>query len=77
MELDKLKSIIANVLSVEPDKINESSNFISDLNCDSLDLFQIIMAIEEELEIEIPTEQVENLKTVGDALKKINEITNK
>lgn len=77
MELDKLKSIIANVLSVEPDKINESSNFISDLNCDSLDLFQIIMAIEEELEIEIPTDEVQNLKTVGDALKKINEITSK
>ena len=69
MELDKLKSIIANVLSVEPDKINESSN--------SLDLFQIIMAIEEELEIEIPTDEVQNLKTVGDALKKINEITSK
>ncbi len=77
MELEKLKSIIANVLSIEPDKINESSNFISDLNCDSLDLFQIIMAIEEELDIEIPTEEVQNLKTVGDAIKKINEITSK
>ena len=77
MELEKLKSIIANTLSIEENKITVDSNFISDLNCDSLDLFQIIMAIEEELEIEIPTEQVENLKTVGDALKKINEITNK
>ncbi len=77
MELEKLKSIIANVLSIEPDKINENSNFISDLNCDSLDLFQIIMAIEEELDIEIPTEEVQNLKTVGDAIKKINEITSK
>ncbi len=73
MDIAKLKSIIAGVLDIDEESINESSDFVNDLNCDSLSQFQIIMAIEDELGIEFPTEEIENIKTVSDALKLINE----
>ncbi len=73
MDIAKLKSIIAGVLDIDEGSINESSDFVNDLNCDSLSQFQIIMAIEDELGIEFPTEEIENIKTVSDALKLINE----
>ena len=56
MEFDKIKNIISEVLSIDADGITEESTFVDDLGADSLDIFQIIMAIEEEFEIEIPTE---------------------
>ena len=69
MELEKLKKIIVEVLNVDEDEISEDTTFIDDLGADSLDIFQIIMGIEEEFDIEIPTEEAEKISTVGDAVE--------
>ena len=71
MEFDKIKSIISEVLSIDADGITEETTFVDDLGADSLDIFQIIMAIEEEFEIEIPTEEAEKITTDGDAVEQI------
>ena len=67
MEFEKLQQIIADVLSVDLDEITPETTFKDDLGADSLDVFQIIMAVEEEFNIEIPTEEAEKIVTVGDA----------
>ena len=54
MEFEKLKKVIADVLNVDPDEIGMDSTFVDDLGADSLDVFQIVMGIEEEFDIEIP-----------------------
>lgn len=75
MEFEKLKKVIAEVLSVDPDEITMDTTFTDDLGADSLDLFQIIMGIEEEFDIEIPAEKAENITTVEEAVELIkNEI---
>ena len=71
MEFDKIKNIISEVLSIDADGITEETTFVDGLGADSLDIFQIIMAIEEEFEIEIPTEEAEKITTVGDAVEQI------
>ena len=71
MEFDKIKNIISEVLSIDADGITEETTIVDDLGADSLDIFQIIMAIEEEFEIEIPTEEAEKITTVGDAVEQI------
>ena len=63
--LEKMKEMIADQLSVDEDKITLESNFKEDLDADSLDLFELVMALEEEYGIEIPSEELENLTTVG------------
>ena len=68
MEFDKLKQVIANVLSVDPEEITMETTFMEDLGADSLDIFQIIMGIEEEFDIEIPAEKVEHITTVEEAV---------
>lgn len=68
MEFDKLKEVIADVLSVDPNEITLETTFTEDLGADSLDVFQIIMGIEEAFEIEIPADKVENITTVGEAV---------
>ena len=68
MELDKLKEVIADVLSVDPNEIMLDTTFMEDLGADSLDVFQIIMGIEEAFEIEIPADEVERISTVGEAV---------
>lgn len=68
MEFDKLKQVIANVLSVDPKEITMETTFMEDLGADSLDIFQIIMGIEEEFDIEIPAEKVEHITTVEEAV---------
>ena len=60
MEFEKLQQIIAEVLNVEPDEITMDTTFVDDLGADSLDVFQIIMGIEEEFDIEIPNEAAES-----------------
>lgn len=70
MEFEKIQSIIAEVLDVEPDEITEDTSF-EDLDADSLDLVEIIMGIEEAFGIEIPTEEAEKIKTVSDAVEQI------
>ena len=76
MELEKLKKIIVEVLNVDEDEISEDTTFIDDLGADSLDMFQIIMGIEEEFDIEIPTEEAEKISTVGDAVEQIKNALN-
>ena len=74
---DKLKEIIADKLSVNEDEITMQSTFIDDLGADSLDIVELIMALEEELEMEIPDEDAEGFKTVGDVVEYITEHTEK
>ena len=71
MEFEKLKNIIAEVLNVDADEITMDTTFVDDLGADSLDVFQIIMGIEEEFDIEIPSEEAEKIVTVGDAVEQI------
>ncbi len=75
MELEKLQQIIAEVLNVDTDEITTETTFVDDLGADSLDLFQIIMGIEEEIGIEIPQEEAEKIVTVGDALEALRSVT--
>ena len=71
MEFEKLKKVIAEVLSVDPDEITLDTTFTDDLGADSLDLFQIIMGLEEEFDVEIAPEKAESIKTVEEALEMI------
>lgn len=68
----KVKSIIADQLGVGEEEIKPESSFIEDLGADSLDIVELVMAMEEEFEVEIPDEEAENIKTVGDAINYIN-----
>lgn len=68
MELEKLKEVIAGVLSVDPNEITLETTFLEDLGADSLDVYQIIMGIEEVFEIEIPADKAEHVSTVGEAV---------
>ena len=76
MEFEKIKKIIAEVLNVDEDSITMESTFSDDLGADSLDVFQIIMGVEEEFEIEIPNEEAEKIVTVGDAVEQIKNAIN-
>ena len=71
MEFEKLRDIIVEVLNVDENEVTMESTFIDDLGADSLDVFQIIMGIEEEFDIEIPNEEAEKIVTVGDAFEQI------
>lgn len=73
MVLEKIKEVVAEQLGVDAGEINENTSIKEDLNADSLDLFQIIMALEEEFSLEIPTEDAENIKTIGDIENYISE----
>ena len=76
MEFEKLKNIIAEVLNVDADEITMDTTFVDDLGADSLDVFQIIMGIEEEFYSEIPSEEAEKIVTVGDAVEQIKNAVN-
>lgn len=76
MEFEKLQGIIAEVLNIETDEVTLATTFVDDLGADSLDIFQIIMAIEEEFDIEIPTEEAEKIVSVGDAVEQIKSALN-
>jgi len=67
-----VKGIIADQLGVSQDEIKMESSFIDDLGADSLDIVELVMAMEEAFEIEIPDEEAEGIKTVGDAVNYIN-----
>lgn len=71
MEFEKLKKVIAEVLNVDPDEITMETTFQDDLGADSLDVFQIIMGIEEEFDIEIPADKAEKVTTVEEAVEMI------
>ena len=76
MEFEKLQNIIAEVLNIDAEEITLESTFIDDLGADSLDVFQIIMGIEEEFDIEIPNEEAEKISTVADAVEQIKNAMN-
>lgn len=76
MEFEKLQKIISEVLNVEEDEISMETTFVDDLGADSLDIFQIIMGIEEEFDIEIANEEAENIITVSDAVDQIKNALN-
>ncbi|SFC73000.1 acyl carrier protein [Clostridium uliginosum] len=65
---EKIQKIVADKLSVDLQSITMDSSFIEDLNADSLDIVELIMSLEDELDMEIPDEDVENFKTVGDVV---------
>lgn len=71
MELEKLQKIIAEVMNVDEEEITMDTTFVDDLGADSLDVYQIIMGIEEEFDIEIPNEEAEKIVSVGDAVEVI------
>ena len=66
--LEKIQAIIAEQLGIDESEITMESNFSDDLGADSLDLFELVMNLEEEYSIEIPTEELEAIKTVGDVI---------
>ncbi len=76
MEFEKLQEIISDVLNVEKDDITENTRFKDDLGADSLDIFQIIMGIEEMFGLEIDNDDAEKIVTVGDAVEQIKNATN-
>ena len=76
MELEKLRDIIVEVLNVDVSEVKMESTFVDDLGADSLDVFQIIMGLEEEFDIEIPNEEAEKIVTVGDAVEQIKNAVN-
>ena len=76
MEFEKLKKIIAEVLNVVVEEITMDTTFVDDLGADSLDIFQIIMGLEEEFDIEIANEEAEKIVTVGDAVDQIKNALN-
>lgn len=67
--LEKMKEIIAEQLSVDESEIELTSDFKEDLGADSLDLFELVMALEEEYDVEIPSEELENIATVEDVIE--------
>lgn len=76
MEFEKLKQVIADVLNVDPEEIKMESTFVDDLGADSLDVFQIIMGLEEEFDIEIPVDDAEKITTVEEAVNLIKNAVN-
>ena len=76
MVFDKIKGIIAEQLGVEEDAVNMETHLMKDLEADSLDAVEIIMAIEDEYEMEVPDEDAEKFQTVGDIVKYVEEKVN-
>jgi acyl carrier protein len=72
-KFDRFKKCVVDVLSVEPDKVTMEAKFGEDLDADSLDLVELVMALEEEFGIDIPDEDADKMKTVGDAMKYLQE----
>ena len=75
MELEKLKQVIATVLSVDPNEITPEATFMEDLGADSLDVYQIMLGIENEFDIELDPEKVETIRTVEEALHLLKSAT--
>ena len=73
MELEKLQQIIAEVLNVDASEVMPGTTFTEDLGADSLDLFELVMAMEEEYGVEIPSEELETLTTVGAVMNYLKE----
>ena len=70
---EEMKELIAEGLSIDESMITEESSFKDDLGADSLDLFELVMSLEDKYDVEIPSEELEKLLTVGDVMKYIEE----
>lgn len=70
---ERLQGIVAEQLGVEPDQVTRDAEFVQDLNADSLDMVELVMSLEEEFGVEISDDEVENIRTVGDAIDYIDE----
>ena len=75
MIFEKVKSIIVDQLDVDENKVTMDANIQDDLGADSLDIVDLVMSFEDEFDMEIPDDQVENIKTVGDVVKYVEENT--
>ncbi len=73
MSFDKVRMLLANQLNISADKIKMESRFIEDLNIDSLDMIEMLMALEDEFGVIIPNDKIDKIKTVGDLCKLISE----
>jgi len=73
--LEKVKAVVVEKLGVEPEQVVPEARFIEDLNADSLDIVELVMGLEDEFGLEISDEEAENIRTVGDAIKFIEEKT--
>ena len=73
MVFEKVKSILIDQLDVEEEKVTPQASIADDLGADSLDIVDLVMSLEEEFDLEIPDDQVENIKTVGDIVKYIED----
>ena len=71
MEFDRVKQVIVDQLGVDESAVTMDASFVEDLGADSLDLFELVMALEEEFEVEIPTEELAQIATIGDVEKYI------
>jgi acyl carrier protein len=69
--IDEVKEVVVEQLNVNPDEVKEESKFVEDLGADSLDVVELVMALEEKFDIEIPDSDAESIMTVGDAIKYI------
>ncbi|HUB67681.1 MAG TPA: acyl carrier protein [Candidatus Methylacidiphilales bacterium] len=74
---DKVKDIIVEQLGVNPEQVTPQAKFIEDLGADSLDTVELVMAFEEEFNVEVPDEEAEKLQTVGDVVKYIEDKASK
>lgn len=74
MEYDALKKVTANILGMDPNEIEMDMEFFTDLGADSLDMYQIVMGVEEELGITIPVESLQNITTVREAVELIKKV---
>ena len=70
---ERIQAIVADKLSIDEGNVTMDASFIDDLNADSLDIVELIMALEDELDMEIPDEDVENFKTVGDVVNYVKD----
>ncbi|MCK9256493.1 MAG: acyl carrier protein [Sulfurospirillaceae bacterium] len=71
--LDEVKEVVVEQLNVNPDEVKEEAKFVEDLGADSLDVVELVMALEEKFDIEIPDSDAEKIITVGDAIKYIQD----
>lgn len=74
MEFDALKKVMANILGMDPNEVEMDMSFLNDLGADSLDVYQIVMGVEEELGITIPSEPLEKITTVREAVELIKSV---
>lgn len=72
-EFDRIKKIVADVLNVDPNEITEQTTFEEDLGADSLDMYQILLGLEEEFGVEVDLEKVKDIKTAGEALQMVRQ----